>query len=77
MFFNIFNYVLKPSRFFLCIKLVVPKDDENVAETAHTELLQGEVLVLVQGGSNMTGTDVARFIHKQSRLYLNHLVIKN
>jgi len=28
----------------------------------------------VQGGSNMTGTDVARFTHKQSRSYLNHLV---
>jgi len=28
----------------------------------------------VQGGSNMTGTDVTRFTHKQSRSYLNHLV---
>jgi len=28
----------------------------------------------VQGGSNMTGTDVARFTHKQSRSYFNHLV---
>jgi len=28
----------------------------------------------VQGGSNMTGTDVARFTHKSSRSYLNHLV---
>jgi len=30
--------------------------------------------VYIQGGSNMTGTDVARFTHKQSRSYLNHLV---
>jgi len=30
--------------------------------------------IYVQGGSNMTGTDVARFTHKQSRSYLNHLV---
>ena len=30
--------------------------------------------MLIQGGSNMTGTDVARFTHKQSRSYLNHLV---
>ena len=29
---------------------------------------------VIQGGSNMTGTDVARFTHKQSRSYLNHLV---
>jgi len=29
-----------------------------------------------QGGSNMTGTDVARFTHKQSRSYLNHLVYR-
>jgi len=28
----------------------------------------------VKVGSNMTGTDVARFSHKQSRSYLNHLV---
>jgi len=31
----------------------------------------------VQGGSNMTGTDVARFTHKQSRSYFNHLVQTN
>jgi len=30
----------------------------------------------IHGGSNMTGTDVARFTHKSSRSYLNHLVIK-
>ena len=30
----------------------------------------------VKGGSNTTGTDVARFTHKQSRSYLNHLVTK-
>jgi len=29
---------------------------------------------VVQRSSNMTGTDVARFTHKQSRSYLNHLV---
>ena len=29
----------------------------------------------IQSGSNMTGIDVARFTHKQSRSYLNHLVI--
>ena len=28
----------------------------------------------IQGGSNTTGTDVARFTHKSSREYLNHLV---
>jgi len=32
--------------------------------------------IKIQGGSNMTGTDVARFTHKQSRSYLNHLVYK-
>jgi len=30
---------------------------------------------IIQGGSNMTGTDVARFTHKQSRSYLNLLVL--
>ena len=29
----------------------------------------------VQGGSNMTGTDVTRFTRNQSRSYLNHLII--
>ena len=29
----------------------------------------------VQGGSNITGTDFARFTHKQSRSCLNHLVL--
>ena len=32
-------------------------------------------LFILEGGSNMTGTDVARFTHKQSRSYLNHLVL--
>jgi len=32
-------------------------------------------LQCIQGGSNMTGTDIARFIHKQSRSYLNYLVV--
>ena len=31
--------------------------------------------MIIKGGSNMTGTDVARFTHKQSRSYLNQLVI--
>ena len=34
----------------------------------------GRTQGILQGGSNMTGTDVARFTHKQSRSYLNHLV---
>ena len=29
----------------------------------------------IQGGSNMTWTDVARFTHKQFRSYLNHIVL--
>jgi hypothetical protein len=29
----------------------------------------------VQGGSNMTGTNCDLFTHKQSRSYLNHLVL--
>jgi len=32
-------------------------------------------IMVIQGGSNMTRTDVARFTHKQSRSYLNHLVL--
>jgi len=31
----------------------------------------------LQSGSNMIGTDVARFTHNQSRSYLNHLVRRN
>jgi hypothetical protein len=30
--------------------------------------------VLIQGGSNMTGTNCDLFTHNQSRSYLNHLV---
>jgi hypothetical protein len=30
---------------------------------------------VVQGGSNMTGTNCDLFTHNQSRSYLNHLVI--
>ena len=30
-----------------------------------------------QGGSDMTGTVTGLFTHKQSRLYLNHLVCHN
>ena len=30
--------------------------------------------MLVQGGSNMTGTNCDLFTHNQSRSYLNHLV---
>jgi hypothetical protein len=29
----------------------------------------------VQGGSNMTGTNCDLFTHKQSRSYVNHLVL--
>ena len=32
------------------------------------------ILRLVQGGSNMTGTNCDLFTHKSSRSYLNHLV---
>jgi hypothetical protein len=33
-----------------------------------------ELLHLIQGGSNMTGTDCGLFTHNQSWSYLNHLV---
>jgi hypothetical protein len=32
------------------------------------------VMVIIQGGSNMTGTNCGLFTHNQSRSYLNHLV---
>ena len=32
---------------------------------------------IIQGGSNMTGTVTGLFTHKQSRSYLNHLVLFN
>ena len=31
--------------------------------------------IIIQGGSNMTGTNCDLFTHKSSRSYLNHLVI--
>jgi hypothetical protein len=34
-----------------------------------------EMNAYVQGGSNMTGTNCDLFTHKQSRSYLNHLVV--
>jgi hypothetical protein len=34
-------------------------------------------MVLIQGGSNMTGTNCVLFTHNQSRSYLNHLVYGN
>jgi hypothetical protein len=33
-----------------------------------------QLLVKVQGGSNVTGTNCDLFTHKSSRSYLNHLV---
>jgi hypothetical protein len=33
--------------------------------------------VSIQGGSNMTGTNCDLFTHKESRSYLNHLVINH
>ena len=32
---------------------------------------------IVQGGSNMTGTNCDLFTHNQSRSYLNHLVLSS
>jgi hypothetical protein len=32
-------------------------------------------MINIQGGSNMTGTNCDLFTHKQSRSYLNHLVL--
>jgi len=31
--------------------------------------------IVLQGGSNMTGTDCLQFTHKKSRSYLDHLVL--
>jgi hypothetical protein len=36
---------------------------------------RGKRQKIVRGGSNMTGTNCDLFTHKQSRSYLNHLVI--
>jgi hypothetical protein len=35
-----------------------------------------QLLIVIQGGSNMTGTNCDLFTHNQSRSYLNHLVYK-
>ena len=32
------------------------------------------LVMKIQGGSNMTGTDCLEFTHKKSRSYLNHVV---
>jgi hypothetical protein len=38
---------------------------------------EGNEVRLVQGGSNMTGTNCDLFTHKSSRSYLNHLVFSS
>jgi hypothetical protein len=42
--------------------------------TVITRMLLDHIRIIVQGGSNMTGTNCDLFTHKQSRSYLNHLV---
>jgi hypothetical protein len=34
------------------------------------------IAAIIQGGSNMTGTNCDLFTHNQSRSYLNHLVLE-
>ena len=36
--------------------------------------IEWDIIVNIQGGSNMTGTNCDLFTHKSSRSYLNHLV---
>jgi hypothetical protein len=47
----------------------------NLSERDHLEN-GGVVRRIIQGGSNMTGTNCDLFTHNQSRSYLNHLVLK-
>ena len=51
--------------------------DPRISGNEWQTVSQLSVPSYVQGGSNMTGTDVARFTHKHSRSYVNHLVCKD
>ena len=47
-------------------------DDQVIIQDSEDKLQKS---VYIQGGSNMTGTVTGLFTHKQSRSYLNHLVL--
>jgi hypothetical protein len=43
-------------------------------EGVREDVLKQRIAYVLQGGSNMTGTNCDLFTHKSSRPYLNHLV---
>jgi hypothetical protein len=57
--------------------VLIEKHDIKYMQVSYLTTLkkyQEEGCPIVQGGSNMTGTNCDLFTHKQSRSYLNHLV---
>jgi len=78
---NKLSYSLKhvPQNSFPSVKIncTTTKETENIIVSFKSSNSFGydEVPTKIQGGSNMTGTDVARFTYKQSWSYLNHLVL--
>jgi len=64
--------------YFIYNKIVYCQGDMFRTLLGHLQgLWENRSKSYLQGGSNMTGTDVARFTHKQSRSYLNHLLYFN
>jgi hypothetical protein len=49
-------------------------DDDDDDNTVIIVIIVYNILYIVQGASNMTGTNCDLFTHKSSRSYLNHLV---
>ena len=52
-------------------------ETRQTRELKYNEVHKVGIYQLVQGGSNMTGTNCDLFTHKSSRSYLNHLVYSN
>jgi hypothetical protein len=61
--------------------MVEPSTCRFLVDTPKGKRLLGTLCIdgrlIIQGGSNMTGTNCDLFTHKSSRSYLNHLVYKN
>jgi hypothetical protein len=46
-----------------------------LAASLNKQHVKSVFILVIQGGSNMTGTNCDLFTHKSSRSYLNHLVV--
>jgi hypothetical protein len=59
-----------------CKQITTRKSKDSYVILSHCmHFCSTDLLVLLQGGSNMTVTNCDLFTHNQSRSYLNHLVL--